>query len=202
MRSGLALHTSGAAGVDVLQPLADQGVSCGSLHPLQTIPSPEKGLTALRGISFAVDGVGAAAAWAEQIAGSLEGRTFRIDPELRTLYHAAAVMASNYVVALIGAAAELMEQSGVPQREALAALAPLVEASARNALTLGPEKALTGPIRRGDRKTVASHLSALRQAPPPIEQLYRAAGRQTLRVAGLDENCARELENLLVKARQ
>ncbi|MCW5981705.1 MAG: DUF2520 domain-containing protein [Bryobacteraceae bacterium] len=200
MRRGLALHTSGALGHEALEPLARQGVHCGGLHPLQTVPSPSQGLAALRGAFFAVGGDEPAAKWAEDIAGALGGHAFRIAPGARPLYHAAAVMASNYLVALVDAATSLMERAGVAPDRALPALAPLVEASARNALALGPEKALTGPIRRGDAATVMRHLAALADAPPSVRKLYRAAGAHAVHLArrgGLEESKADALENLL-----
>lgn len=203
MKEGMALHTSGVHGPEVLQPLADQGVSCATLHPLQTVASREQGLKALKGIFFAIGGDGPAAEWAEEIAGALGGQFQRISPTARPLYHAAAVMASNYLVTLIDAAAKLMEQAGVPRQHVLPAIAPLVEASVRNALAMGPAKALTGPIQRGDAVTIGLHLRALESASPSLLEFYRAAGRRTVDLAqraGLDDFKARELENLLREA--
>lgn len=200
MSRGLALHTCGALGPEALAPLAVEGVSCAVLHPLQTIPTPEQGLSALVGIAFAIAGDAPAAEWAVQIAGTLEGEALRIPAGARPIYHAAAVMASNYLVGLVDAAVVLMGEAGVGAEQALRALAPLVKASAENALRLGPETALTGPIQRGDAGTVASHLKALEAAPAPVRELYRSAGLHTLAVArrsGLDESKARELEELM-----
>ncbi|MGH9630477.1 MAG: Rossmann-like and DUF2520 domain-containing protein, partial [Bryobacteraceae bacterium] len=181
--SGVALHTCGAAGSGALQALRSRGVSCGTLHPLQTIPSAAGGAASLNGIAFAVSGDDAAVAWAAQIAAFAKGTVLRIPDALRPLYHAAAVMASNYVIALLSAAQTLMEEAGVAPRDALNALAPIVRASVGNALDRGPTEALTGPIQRGDIRTVAAHLSALHSAPIPVQVLYRAAARQTLQIA-------------------
>jgi predicted short-subunit dehydrogenase-like oxidoreductase (DUF2520 family) len=197
-KAAIALHTSGALDIEVLQPLADRGVSCGTLHPLQTVPSPEQGLSALRGIFFAIGGDAPAANWAHEIALLLGGYPHSIPPHTRALYHCAAAMASNYIVALIHAAATLMQHVGLPASTALAAIAPLVEASTHNALTMGPDRALTGPVQRGDLATVARHLVALRDAPPSIQQLHHAAVRHTIHLARLDENKARQLETLLM----
>ena len=196
MRRGSALHASGALGPEALEPLLNQGVSCAVLHPLQTVPTPQQGLTALRGIAFAITGSGPAALWAEHIAQTLEGQILRIAPEAKSLYHAAAVMASNCLIGLIDAAALLMTEAGLEREQALRTIAPLVEASAHNALLLGPEKALTGPIQRGDIATVTAHLTALAAAPPVIRELYRSSGLQTLDLArrsGLDEGKASEM---------
>ncbi|MBI4456091.1 MAG: DUF2520 domain-containing protein [Acidobacteria bacterium] len=202
MKDGAVIHTCGARGLEAVAPLADQGISCAALHPLQTIASPEQGVTTLPGCAFALTGTGEAAAWGAHIIALLGGQTLSIQSRNKPMYHAAAVMASNYIVALIEAATMLMRAGGIEREQALRALAPMIRASADNALCLGPLNALTGPIQRGDIQTVAAHLEALRAVPLPgaVLQLYRAAGLQTLELAkerGLSAALATELENLL-----
>ncbi len=202
MKGGAALHTAGSRGPDALRPLAANGVSCATLHPLQTVPTREHGLAALQGIAFGITGDGPAALWAESIARLLDGEPLRIAAEARPLYHAAAVMASNYMVALVDAAVMLMSAAGIEPGRALRAIAPLVRASSENALALGPLKALTGPIERGDVETVARHLTALARVEPSLRDLYRAAGAQLLPLAcgrGLAGEKARKLEELLIE---
>jgi predicted short-subunit dehydrogenase-like oxidoreductase (DUF2520 family) len=180
---GIALHTSGALGPEALSPLAERGVACGTLHPLQTITGTADPETALSGVAFSVWGEGPAVEWAESIATLCRGTILRIPPEARALYHAAAVMASNYVIALVDAAACLMERAGVEREQALRAVAPLVRTSAENAVTRGPVDALTGPIERGDAATVAAHLAALEGCPETIRAMYSAAGLHTITIA-------------------
>ncbi len=198
---GIALHTSGAAGEEELQPLRERGVACGTLHPLQTVAAPEEGAAALAGAAFAVSGDRAAADWAERIAGRLGGTVLSIPAGARPLYHAAAVLASNYVTALIDAASGLLSAaSGTDERTSRRALAPLVRAAVENALEKGAEAALTGPIERGDTETVARHLVALAAAPPTVRELYSAAGRHTLELArrkGLEPGAARHIDEML-----
>jgi predicted short-subunit dehydrogenase-like oxidoreductase (DUF2520 family) len=177
------LHTSGRYGAEVLSVLADRGASCGSLHPLQTVATAEQGVTALAGCAFAVDGDGEARTWAEEIAGMLGGTVLEIPAGRRATYHAAAVMASNYVIGLMDAAATLMEDAGVERATALRCLGPLARTSLENAIALGPVDALTGPIERGDARTVASHLKLLAAAPPTVAALYRAAGKHVTNLA-------------------
>ncbi len=200
MRGGIALHTCGAHGPEALAPLAEQGVSCGALHPLQTFATPERGLAALPGAAFGITAEGAAARWAEQIVALLGGRPLPIPADRRPLYHAAAVLASNAVVALADAAVILMSAAGAPADAALQALAPLLRASCENALTLGPVSALTGPVERGDLETVALHRHALAAAPPTVRELYRAASLHLVEIArrrGLSAQAAERLEALL-----
>jgi predicted short-subunit dehydrogenase-like oxidoreductase (DUF2520 family) len=199
--TGVALHTCGAKDIEELAPLRLRGFSCGTLHPLETICSPEQGVAALPRAAFTVSGDGPAVEWAERIVELLEGRTLRIRPGARPLYHAAAVMASNYVAALIDAAQSLLATaSGEDGDSALRALAPLVHTAVENILERGPVAALTGPIARGDVGTVRLHLEALAGAPPSIRDLYRAAGLHTLDVArrkGLEPGAADRTEALL-----
>ena len=198
---GIALHTCGAKELAEFAPLAQIGFSCGTLHPLQTIADPLQGTTALPGAFFAVSGDGRAMEWARRIAESLGGRTVGIVPGVRPLYHAAAVMASNYVVALLDAAQELMAMATDGGTDAaLRALAPLARAALENALAKGPAAALTGPIERGDTGTVALHLGALTVVPERIRALYCAGGLQALDLArrkGLPDGTAADMEILL-----
>ena len=203
----IALHTCGALGPEALRPLAAQGVARGVIHPLQTVATREQGLAALRGITFGIDGNVQALEWAEQIVQRLSGNALRVTSQHRAAYHAAAVLASNYVAGTVDAAVRLLEQTGVDREIALRALAPLVEASALNAVTIGPAQALTGPIDRGDIETVCSHLSALEKSPQPIADLYQAMGLylvdmirwdRTRRKQGTGDNLS-ELERMLTE---
>ncbi len=197
MCGGTAVHTSGARGPEALAELSRRGVSCAAMHPLQTICSPRQGVADLPGAAFLISGDGPAREWAESMAALAGGRCLSLPDSAKPLYHAAAVMASNYVTGLIGAAAALLRAAGVTEPEALEALGPLVRASAANAVALGPAAALTGPIERGDAATVALHWRALAGAEPAVRELYRAAGRHVLALArrkGLDPEKAAHIE--------
>jgi hypothetical protein len=123
----------------------------------------------------------------------LDGKPLAIPAAHWDLYHAAAVLASNYQVTLMDAALELMEGAGLGRGEALDALGPLLRASTENVLSAGPEHALTGPVRRGDVGTVRKHLAGLAHCLPETKQLYQAAGLRTVPLAvraGLSEETA------------
>jgi predicted short-subunit dehydrogenase-like oxidoreductase (DUF2520 family) len=187
-RTGLAIHTSGARGPEALHALETRGISCAAMHPLQTVTTPQQGLSALPGSTFGISGSGKApsgraVAWALEIVALLEGKPLMIDAALRPIYHAAAVMASNYIVALIDSAVILMGEAGVEPEQALRALAPLIRASTENTLDAGPAAALTGPIQRGDSGTVLAHLQALANAPEAVRELYRRAGLHAAEIA-------------------
>jgi predicted short-subunit dehydrogenase-like oxidoreductase (DUF2520 family) len=194
LESGIVLHTCGAQGPEALQALAQRGVFCGAFHPLQTISDPESGAASgadsLLGAAFAIAGDAPAVAWAEHIVHAANGRILRIASERRPLYHAAAVMASNYVTAMLSAAQTLLMAADVDPEEALQALGPLARTSLDNALREGPVAALTGPIERGDVSTIQAHLAALEHISGPIPLLYRAAGLETLDLARRKGLCA------------
>ena len=195
---GCALHTCGSRGPEALAPLAEAGVSTGVLYPLQTFPDPEQGAGSLPGVYFAISGDAAAVTWARELVALLQGKFIAADPSRAALFHAAAVMASNYQMTLLDAALEAMECAGVRREEALAALGPLTRATLENTLRMGPQAALTGPIARGDHETVRRHLAALLAVSPATQELYRAAGRRTLPIAlrrGLSAGAARTLHN-------
>lgn len=191
------LHTSGALGSEALAPLAARGSPVGSLHPLAAVADPLAGADLLRAGWFAVEGDPAAVAVAERVVEALDGRLLRLDAGRKPLYHAAAVTASNHVVALLGVAERLLAEAGVGEEEGRAALAGLVAGAVESVRTRGPADALTGPVSRGDVATVALHLARL---SPPDRLLYSVLAREALALArrrGLDPSLATDLELLL-----
>lgn len=151
----ILLHCSGALPVEVLRPHRPAG----SLHPLMTFPGPEVGLPELQGAFAALAGDREALQLADTLARQLGLQPFEV-PGDRRLYHASAVIAGNLTTVLVGQAAQVLAAAGVPEATALAVLAPLAEASARNAVH-GVASALTGPIPRGDDEVLQSHRQAL-----------------------------------------
>jgi predicted short-subunit dehydrogenase-like oxidoreductase (DUF2520 family) len=173
-------HVSGATALDSLAAAAARGCPTFSLHPLQTIPAPD---TALSGAPCAVAGSDhRGVAVAKGLAAALEMKPFDVPEAGRAAYHAAASMASNFLVALEESAAGLLAAAGVDNPREV--LAPLVLRSAANWADAGAE-ALTGPIARGDRETVGLHLSALAERAPELAPLYEALAERTRVLAEL-----------------
>jgi predicted short-subunit dehydrogenase-like oxidoreductase (DUF2520 family) len=192
-----ALHMSGALSTDVLTPLHAAGYAIGSLHPLMAVADPWLAGHRLTGAAFALGGEPAAIAAGRRIVSALEGLPLVVAAAVRPLYHAAAVLASNSLVALIAAAARLLAEAGVREEDALPALLPLVRGTLDNVEQLGVPAALTGPIARGDSDTVRLHLARLSAGD---RALYSAIGMELLRLAreaGLDGQRADEIESLL-----
>ncbi len=171
-------HVSGVTPLDAVATATARGCPTFSLHPLQTIPAPD---TALSGAPCAIAGSdprGLAAA--KGLAAALEMKPFEVPEAGRAAYHAAAAMASNFLVALEESAAELLAAAGVENPREV--LAPLVLRSAANWADAGAE-ALTGPIARGDRESVGLHLSALAERAPELAPLYEALAERTRALA-------------------
>jgi predicted short-subunit dehydrogenase-like oxidoreductase (DUF2520 family) len=181
-RGALVVHLSGALGLEVFADLssARPDVRTGSLHPLQSLPSGEAGAARLAGSWCAVDGPSEV----ERLALTLGMRPFRVDLARRVAYHAAATVASNHLVALLGQVARLAETAGIPP----AALVPLVQATLDNVVERGAAAALTGPVARRDAGTVAAHVVAL---PADERATYVALAREALRLSGHDDAAVR-----------
>jgi predicted short-subunit dehydrogenase-like oxidoreductase (DUF2520 family) len=177
-RLRLVGHTSGATELSALGPVAEAGADVFSLHPLQTIPDAATGFT---GCPAAIAGSSPVALdFARALATDLGMVAFEIADADRATYHAAAAMASNFLIALEESAAELL---GGITPEARELLAPLVLRTAANWSERGGE-ALTGPIARGDAETVERHLEALRDRAPELVPLYEALAERTRAIAG------------------
>lgn len=195
-----ALHLSGARGLDVLEPLERSGVRSLALHPLQTFADVAGAVDALPGAAIAVtarDNEGTALG--QELARDLGGRPFVLADADRPLYHAAAVFASNDLVAVSGAALELFTAAGVP--DAATAMHPLQSATLENVRRLGPQQALTGPAVRGDAGTIDRNLGAVASAAPALVPAYVTLCRVAMDVAGarLPDDRRRAVEEVLAK---
>ncbi|MGH2941893.1 MAG: Rossmann-like and DUF2520 domain-containing protein [Solirubrobacteraceae bacterium] len=170
-------HTSGATGLDALEAAARHGTRTFSIHPLQTV---HDGNATLTGAPCAVSGSDSEARRiATALAARVGMRPFRLDEEHRATYHAAASIASNFLVTLEGIAERLAQTAGL-ERERLVAL---VEASVANWAALGAERALTGPIARGDVDTLARQRAAVAERLPAEIELFDALVDATRRLA-------------------
>jgi predicted short-subunit dehydrogenase-like oxidoreductase (DUF2520 family) len=156
-------HLAGSLGLEALAPHARRA----AIHPLRSIPSPETDLT---GAWFAVGGDPLAG----RVVDDLGGHRVVVADEDRAAYHAAACIASNHLVALLGQVERVAATAGVP----LEAYTDLVRQTVDNVAALGPAGALTGPVRRGDEATVARHLAALDPSERAAYEALAAAARR------------------------
>jgi predicted short-subunit dehydrogenase-like oxidoreductase (DUF2520 family) len=196
-RSGQAVaHLSGSQGVAPLAAAAARGALVAALHPLMTFPralreaDAAQTLARLAGVTWALECADATlAARLTAFVAALAGRVITLTEADRAPYHLSGVLVSNYLVALVGAAAQLWAGWGVGRAEALHALTPLLRATLDNLETVGLPDALTGPIARGDVSAVRIHeawLRAYAEATPDgaaLREAYEALARLTIPLA-------------------
>jgi predicted short-subunit dehydrogenase-like oxidoreductase (DUF2520 family) len=174
-------HVSGATPLSALAPAAAAGADVFGLHPLQTLSGPE---TSLAGAGCAVAGsTPDASATAAGLARSLGMRPFEISDEGRASYHAAASIASNFLVALEAAAETVAGGAGFSPERARALLAPLVRRTVESWVVRGPNDALTGPVARGDESTVAVQREAVAAVDASLLPLFDALVERTRALA-------------------
>ncbi len=176
----VALHASGALDASALESLAAAGYATGTLHPLQAIADPDRAAPRLARAWFAVSGSAVAQARARALVHSIGARVLDIPEERRALYHAAAVLVSNSLPALLATGGRLLTEAGAPPGDGTTALVPLVRSALENVIAAGPEAALTGPVARGDVATVQKNLEAL---DGEARELYVALARAILTLA-------------------
>lgn len=159
-------HVAGSLGLDVLAPHRRRA----AIHPLVSLPNASVGVDRLlAGASFAVAGDPIAT----EVVAALDGNAFSVADDERAAYHAAACIASNHLVALLGQVERVGATAGVP----LEAYLDLVRGTVENVADLGPAAALTGPAARGDLATIERHLAALDPAERPAYQALMEAAR-------------------------
>jgi len=178
----IVAHCSGVLGSEVLAPAHNRGCHVGSMHPLQTFPSLEAAIKDLPGAYCFIEGDAEAAEVLQRPAEDLGAHPVPIASAAKAVYHAAAVMACNYLTALMDAALALCNQAGIDEPTARKTLGPLARATLDNVLATGTAQALTGPIARGDQQTVQRHLGVLMEQADLLD-IYRALGRWTVALA-------------------
>ena len=172
--AGTAAHLSGFASIARLEALERVGLEIGCLHPLQTLPSPQRGAAALAGSTAAITTRSEnAAALLRSFAQSLGISSFRLEDRLKPLYHAGAATVALGVATALGVAADLFEAAGVSFSHSRGLATQVLE----NCFEMGPDQALTGPVVRGDRGTITGHLRAAEAVSPELAHQYRLLGR-------------------------
>ena len=193
----IVVHCSGVLGSSVLAPLREQQCHIASFHPLKAFSEGPIVDNALRDCHCVLEGDKEALAILTPIFRSLNAHLMTINPDKKAGYHAAAVMASNYLVTLAANAADLFLQAGMTPIQAKEITVHLMQGSLEN-IRQAPDmaSALTGPLVRGDIATIRQHLQALDN--PQTRALYEAAAIATLPLTRLDEKTANEIIQLLL----
>ncbi len=176
------IHLSGSVGLGPLVAAEEAGAQVLSFHPLQSFPDVDTGIARMPGSGVALTAkIEGAFDVGERLARDVGGVPFHLAEEVKTLYHSAAVFASNYLVVVEGMAERIMKDAGIGQP------LPLLEALARTAFdrafSMGPGAALTGPVVRADTGTIRRNLQALEERAPDLVPVYVELARAALRMA-------------------
>ncbi|CAL9653031.1 hypothetical protein SUDANB95_06652 [Actinosynnema sp. ALI-1.44] len=180
LRAGqIVVHTSGAQGVGVLAPAAEVGALCVALHPVMTFTGRAEDVERMTACSVGVTAAdGDDAAWnvGEALVVEMAAEPVRIPEAARPLYHAALAHGANHLITLVADCADVLRSAGIADAERM--LGPLLSAALDNVLRHG-DRALTGPVARGDAGTVAKHLAVLGEQAPGTLAAYRTLARRT-----------------------
>ena len=200
-KDSVYFHCSGSLPSTILADACGGLVATASIHPVQSFSGGRYRSNPFSGITMSVEGDPRAVRAARVIVADLDARVLPISTSGKEHYHAAAVVASNYLVTIADLALSLMSCAAVPQQEALSVLQPLMLGTLKNIAEKGPAMALTGPISRGDLNTIASHLNAIGSRDKNALELYTALARRTVDIAAarqeMDPGVIQKLKELL-----
>lgn len=179
----IVFHCSGAKSSAALQAAAGAGALAASVHPVRSFADPDAVAAGFAGTFCGVEGDAGALAVLGPAFEAIGARTVPIDAAAKTVYHAASVFASNYLVTVMDAALRAYQAAGIAEDVARQLAAPLAMETLDNVLRMGPKAALTGPIARGDMATVARQQAALDSWNQDTGALYRALAGATAALA-------------------
>ncbi len=204
----IVLHHAGALGPELLAPLTKAGASAGVLHPLQVMPrdpaEPLPDSTRAR-----CEGAPAALRIARRLARDAGmvalPAGLRWTAATRTDYHIAASLAANDLVALVAAAAKLIESSGATRRDALDALLPLARGALEQLAAESAGQAVGGPVPRGDADTLEAHFVRLNRRDRELHEIHRLLSSRVLKLAieegRIGERARKRLRKLIATGR-
>ncbi len=194
-------HCSGMLTSSVLAPARTCGAYTGSIHPLQSFADTRQATKILPGSCCCIEGQEPARKILYKVAEDLGMHAMNVATDKKPLYHAGAVMASNFLVALQDIALELERAAGLKEEEARPAMFRLFQGTAENIRNLGTVEALTGPFARGDCETVKMHLEHIRKHCPAAMPAYKALALRALELGvkqgDMAENSAKTIRRLL-----
>lgn len=195
--SGIVFHCSGSKTSDSLESLKARGCFVASIHPLMGFADSLLSVNSFAGCHCGVEGDFEACLILEVLFLDMGAHVFSLSKAHKCQYHAGAVFASNYLVTLAKTAQSLMEEAGVEQETAKNIITSLMSNSLENIKNHDTiEKALTGPIRRADLKTLKAHLAVMPEES--MQNLYRFLGLETIQLTNLETSIKEQMKNILI----
>jgi predicted short-subunit dehydrogenase-like oxidoreductase (DUF2520 family) len=191
-QNSIIVHCSGSLSSDVLNPLKEKGAQIASIHPMRSFANPALSTEQYQGTYCAMEGDAHALSLIKTLFDAIGSITYVINKDKKSLYHAAGVFASNYMVTLAQQALLCLQEAEVDQEIAMSIITTLMRGTLVNLEnTLSPEQALTGPIMRGDVETIKKHRIAFTN--PEVHTLYSSLGKATLELTSHDSNKKEEI---------
>ena len=188
----IVFHCSGSQSASVLAAVKDRGALIASIHPIRSFADPALAAASFSGTGCALEGDPPACETLAELFRSLGAKVFPIAAPAKLVYHAGTVFASNYLTVLIETGLRCFEQAGIERSQAMECLLPLLEGTLANNRQLGPARALTGPIARGEETLVARQVEALQAWNPKLAALYKALGLGAVELAAEQGAASRE----------
>ena len=179
----VVFHCSGALPAAVLASAEACGAVTASIHPVRSFASPEQVAQSFAGTWCGVEGDEAALTILRPLFVDIGAKLVDIDPAAKTVYHAAAVIACNYLVTLLDVALQAYAHAGIPEEVAMQMMALLVRKTVDQAFAAGTAAALSGPIARGDMGTVQKQQAAVSAWDGDKGELYALLARETMKLA-------------------
>lgn len=173
----IVFHCAGSLSSELLAPARSRGALVAGLHPVKSFADPATAVETFAGTFCAVEGDRPACETLEDAMHGCGAKCFHVEPDQKTIYHAATVIVCNYLVALMEAGLRCFEHSGMSRETAMEVMESIVTGTIGNLFELGPVGALTGPIARGERQVVQRQCEALGRWDEDIEAIYKSLGR-------------------------
>jgi predicted short-subunit dehydrogenase-like oxidoreductase (DUF2520 family) len=199
----IVFHCSGAQPASLLQACKKQGAHIGSIHPIKSFADIQLAVGSFAGTYCGMEGDEEALQILEPLFSAIGARLLKINSDNKSLYHAASVIACNYLVALQELSINTFSQAGVEREQAMAILQPIVQGTVENIFTLGTVSSLTGPIARGDKDIVSNQLNAISEWNQDFATVYQLLGKISVDIAskkeGADISKLKQIRGLLEK---
>lgn len=199
----IVFHCSGAQPASLLHACKAQGSDIASIHPIKSFADIQLAINSFEGTYCGMEGDDKALQVIEPLFNAIGARLLKINSENKSLYHAASVIACNYLVALQELSINTFTQAGIERTQAMAILQPIVQGTVENIFTLGTTTSLTGPIARGDKDIVSNQLESISEWNQDFATVYRLLGKISVDIAekkeGADPLKLKQIRDLLEK---
>ncbi len=188
----IVFHCSGSLTSDVLLPMKKNNAYIASIHPVQSFANPAILTTSFNGTYCSAEGDTEAVKILTEAFVNIGAQMIPINPSAKMIYHAATVIACNYVTTLLDVSQKCYERSGIPRDVSLDLIKPILLSTINNIFSFGTAKALTGPIARGDDTIIQKQLLALNEFDEDIATLYAVLGQYALSLSAEQGNASPE----------